>query len=403
MHKIYYLTAAVFFLFSGCKKNTPDTPPCPEIVGIDFLTGGTNNVITITGNSFGTNATAASVKFNGAAATILSIDDNSIIVRVPANVSTGKISVSLNGCTVNSTRDFVVLPGKWTQKASFSNDVNGRALGFGFSLNNKGYHFGGHDGGTSTKDLMEYDVGTDTWTQKADCPLDLQGGVTMVINGKAYVSLGESKRTSTVNKQLWEYNPVTNTWLRKADFPGTFNTSLIAGVGNANKGYVFIGSTGANNTGINEFWEYDQPADSWTKKTNLPATANFLWPITFAVNNKIYFGISSLAIPGAKALELWEYDIATNLWITKTTFPGLINATMPRAFVIGGKTYIAGGGRECWEYDGALNSWKQVSFIGVYYAGVCFTIGNKGYYASGANLDNKNYKTNELWEFDPAK
>jgi IPT/TIG domain len=401
MHKIYYLTAAVFFLFSGCKKNTPDTPPCPEIVSIDFLTGGTNNVITITGNSFGRNTTAASVKFNGAAATILSIDDNSIIVRVPANVSTGKISVSLNGCTANSTGDFVVLPGKWTQKASFSNDINGRVLGIGFSINNKGYHLGGNDGGTSNKDLTEYDVNTDTWTQRADCPIDLQDGLSMVINGKAYITLGESYRTNTINKQLWEYNPVTNTWLRKADFPGTFAANRIAGVGNANKGYVFINSTGANNISINEFWEYDQPADSWSKKTNLPATKYFIWPIAFAVNNKIYFGVGSLAGSGSK--DLWEYDIATNSWITKTTFPGLLPRGIPKAFVIGDKGYIAGGGRECWEYDGVLNSWKQVSFIGYYYGGICFTIGNKGYYASGANLDNKNYKTNELWEFDPAK
>ena len=187
-----------------------------------------------------------------------------ITVKVPENVTTGKISIHLNGCTTISSQDFVVLPGKWIRKSDLPVS-SGRALGLGFSIASKGYFFGGSTNGEELKDLYEYDPLTDQWTKKADCGIDFEGGVRMVINGKVYVGLGQSRSLRSLTNQLWEYDPTSNQWTRKADFPGTLGLSLCGGIGLGNKGYVGGAFTQAGV--FRDWWEYDPANNSWTRKS----------------------------------------------------------------------------------------------------------------------------------------
>jgi hypothetical protein len=55
-------------------------------------------------------STSTVVRFNGVAATIVSISDTEIVVKVPAGATTGPITVTTAAGTATSAQDFVVLP-----------------------------------------------------------------------------------------------------------------------------------------------------------------------------------------------------------------------------------------------------------------------------------------------------
>src|ERR1700733_4782856 len=58
-----------------------------------------------------------SVFFNGIKAVIFQNSDTLIGAYVPAGVSTGRIRVTVNGVSVTSASDFIILDGTWTKMA----------------------------------------------------------------------------------------------------------------------------------------------------------------------------------------------------------------------------------------------------------------------------------------------
>ena len=291
------ITYILFIVLLSCKKDPVDQNPV-----ITFFTpekGAYNMAIAIHGQHFDSLINSTSVTFNGVAAQVVAVSDTLITARVPHNATTGRIAVTVEGRTGTSNNDFIILSGKWVLK---NNPV---APGFemrhemiSFVVGNKAYVGLGHNGGTSIKDLWEYNSATDIWTRKADCGIDLEGGIAMVINGKAYVGFGTSHNSvpcCSLNKQIWEYDPVTNAWTRKADFPGVGRDGPF-GIGLNGKGYIGFG---ANNGGanVNDWWEYDPSTDTWTQKMNPPLSSGpigirYFLP-GFAINNKIYVGTSA--------------------------------------------------------------------------------------------------------------
>lgn len=103
------IIAIAFMVVMGCKKtNNVDPVIVPAISGISPLTGLPGSSVTITGSNFGTDATKDTVRFNGSAATISSATATSIVVTVPGNATSGKISVTTNGKTLVYPTEFVV-------------------------------------------------------------------------------------------------------------------------------------------------------------------------------------------------------------------------------------------------------------------------------------------------------
>jgi hypothetical protein len=64
--------------------------------------------VTITGTNFSTMASENMVKFNGVAATVSAATATQLTVTVPAESTTGKITVTINGITKTSAADFTV-------------------------------------------------------------------------------------------------------------------------------------------------------------------------------------------------------------------------------------------------------------------------------------------------------
>jgi hypothetical protein len=126
-----------------------------------------------------------------------------------------------------------------------------------FSINGKGYIFGGLTGvGDGTDRIWEYDPVKNSWTEKTPIPAGKRyGSVCFVFNDKAYIAGGEpAYNMPSTRQELWEYDPALDKWTRKADLPiGTMPDKR--GYELKKKFYVSAGAYGTQ--------EYDPVTNSW--------------------------------------------------------------------------------------------------------------------------------------------
>jgi hypothetical protein len=393
---IFLKISCMIFILAACSKNSGG--PGIQIINFSPPSGSAGNPVEITGTGFGTMTNAATVYFNGVAATIDSLRDTVIFVKVPADATTGKISLSIHGQRTTSTNDFIILPGAWVRRVDLP-ILSGRAVGTGFSIAGKGYFGFGTDGGGYYNDLYQYDTATNAWTQMASSPgpvLDLP--ICMVIGNMAYIGIGQtlSATASSSSSQLWQYDPQNNNWTRKADIPDTLLDGAF-GLGIGSVGYAGL-SMGT--LGTKGWWQYNPNNDAWTRKADYPGS-EMQWGTGFAVNGKIYSGLGNVLGPGGNN-QWWQYDTATDAWTAKNSFPGNV-PFFGAAFTLSGKGYVAGGS-ECWQYDEAADSWTQMAFFDNRIGGSAFVIGNKAFYTAGRHEPSpNNFLQEDLWEFDPTK
>jgi hypothetical protein len=112
MRKTLFITMLSFstltFVLNSCSEDEKETPS-PAITAIVPISGKEGDAITITGSNFSNTASANTVSFNGVTASITSASANQIVVTVPLNATTGKVSVTVNGHTAQGP-DFTVIP-----------------------------------------------------------------------------------------------------------------------------------------------------------------------------------------------------------------------------------------------------------------------------------------------------
>ena len=158
----------------------------------------------------------------------------------------------------------------WTQKANFGGIARFGAVGF--SIGDKGYiGIGSGDGNNQLNDFWEWDQAKDIWTKKADF-----GGISRLravgfsIGNKGYIGTGTDDGT-TLYKDFWEWDQASDTWLKKEDFGGNARGGAV-GFSIGNNGYIGAGGTGSTylDSTFQDFWEWNQPIDTWTKKTDIP-------------------------------------------------------------------------------------------------------------------------------------
>ena len=102
----------ILFLISlniGCGKSESPDPnppqPAPGITGFSPLAAAAGEQVTITGSNFSTNTATNNVKFNGTTATVSTATTTQLIATVPAGVTNGKISVTVNNQTATSSAE----------------------------------------------------------------------------------------------------------------------------------------------------------------------------------------------------------------------------------------------------------------------------------------------------------
>src|SRR5206468_1566681 len=137
-----------------------------------------------------------------------------------------------------------------------------------------------------------------SWTQRANIPVRREGAVAFTIGTKAYIGTGMD---TVALRDFWEWNQPTNTWTQKQNFLSTARTEA-CGFSIGTKGYIGTGNDGQNKY---DFYEYDPGSNAWTQK------ADFTQPgrnscIGFSLNGKGYMG--SRYKSGVVYQTLYEYD-----------------------------------------------------------------------------------------------
>ncbi len=359
------------------------------ITGFSPASGEAGDALIISGTQFSTTLSENIVKINGVIANVTAATSTQLTVTVPMAVTTGKITVEVNGETVESTNNFIIY---WAAKAQWSG--SDRYSAAAFSIGNIGYLWGGRTNQNYLYDFWAFDPIENVWTQKAE----YSGGPAadgFSINGVGYIRY--------VNK-LYAYYPEVNNWLEMATFPGSAeyeSSSFVIG----DKGYV-VGGYYYNGTFnySKELWEYD-PGNgtygTWTRLADFQGAGRFAG-VAFAIDGTGYFGTGSTATGNVS--DFWAYYPTTNNWVQKADYPEGIS-TESVGFAISGKGYIVAAGvyeaaDGVWQYDPSSNTWvEKADHPGADRASaVSFTISNKAFFGSGANGAGL---LKDFYEFDP--
>jgi N-acetylneuraminic acid mutarotase len=279
---------------------------------------------------------------------------------------------------------FQLNAGDWIQKATFGGVGRHRAVGCGTSY--RGYLGLGHVNGSgidiSYKDWWEYDPASDSWTQKADYPVNNHGAVSFVVNNMPCVGGG-----SALAGEFYQFNPQLNVWTSIASCP-FFNPGDTQGFSVNEKGYVYLS---------NQLAEYDPVANQWNLMPQAPI--NFgTWSCSFAV------GSSGFIKSGNK---LYEFKPNQQTWLQRSDFPGVTTGGSS-AFTINNMGYVTCGyvgglsvvTDQVWAYNLGVNQWITVEeFKGTSRRfPVAFSIDNKGYFGTGTNGAN----FNDFWQYNPS-
>lgn len=280
---------------------------------------------------------------------------------------------------------------QWIQRSDFGNF--GRHRGVAVGIGNKVYAGTGHLNGTGWDtwhaDWWEYDLPTNSWTQKADYIGNGGNGdqdiVAIAIDGIGYIGMGWYGDTDH-----YKYDPITNTWTQLTPAPSGFFANTNPFVINGKGYYPEWG-------GSNSLYMYDPGTDSWSIVGPMPTTVTQRCP-TFVIDGKGYF---------KKDYSFYEFQPGTNVWTQKTDFPG----TAPNynlGFSQNGKGYIVGGNlialgdmyQEVWQYTPATDSWFQMEdypFSARRWA-VRAKVGEKCFVGLGTNGTN----FHDFWEFNAS-
>jgi N-acetylneuraminic acid mutarotase len=272
----------------------------------------------------------------------------------------------------------------WIQKSSFGGVGRHRAVGC--ATENKGYLGLGHVNGSgvdiSYKDLWEYDPSSDSWSQKANYPMNNHGATSFVVNDQPCVGGG-----SALNGEFFKFDPSQNIWTPIASCP-FFNPGDTQGFSVNNKGYVYVGQQMA---------EYDPSTNSWSLKATPPVIFGS-WTCSFTIEGSGYVKAGT---------KLFEYKPIHNTWTQRAEFPGSSTggsygfSILQRGFVtcgyMGGLSTVTD---QVWSFYPGTNSWQmELAFPGTNRRfPVAFAIHDRGYFGTGTNGIN----LNDFWQYNPT-
>jgi len=239
------------------------------------------------------------VKINGVPADSIGIDNSytKITCRIPAEATSGRITVSFGNNTLGSGEDFIVT-NKWMKLTD--NDGSGNIH---------------------------------------------EDGVSFVLDKKIYFGLGYSTRTgdpgyytATFNTGFRIFDPAHNTWsagpqLPPAMIPRT-NAACFALNG---KAYI-----GCGNDTLSDWWQYDPVLNgtaAWRKMSSNTAGT----PSYFGGSGQVAFIWNNTAYAGNPGARIYQFDpAATNPWIPTDNYLSY-ESVYGSYFVSDNYLYIIGG------------------------------------------------------------
>jgi len=177
-------------------------------------------------------------------------------------------------------------------------------------------------------------------------------------------------------------------------------------------------------TANNSLWQYDPVTDTWSQLANYPDAASTTPSTTLSIGSKGYIGGGRYLIGTGFTTIFYEYDPATNVFTRKANLPdplGQGGRGGDVSFSIGNKGYWGTGANDqnflsptsyndFYEYDPSTDTWTQKANVGgsVRSGGVGFSIGNLGYVGMGAGPEDRSSGTpnypflKDFWQYDPS-
>jgi len=300
---LLWLIGAVI-MFSGCEKD-PNIKiyqyPAHSVSGLSPAASYPNTYITITGKDFGTLKDAVKVFFGDVKAdSIISCQDEKIVVKVPATAISGKVTLKV-WTTTSEVGTFTVLPVPTITSVSLrgASVGDGAMVNSGDTLSVKGTNFNSNMSvlfGSTAATVIPVSAGE----IKVIIPVTSSGNLkivfdTQVINGP-YLLIGLTKLTGTIigHSGSWGNNPAT---FVSAAFDGNTNTFVD---GNDPSGYAGF-DLGAGVTASVEVFKFfprsnfaSRMVGGQLRGTNDPtrATYDILYTITAAPAATAYTTVS---------------------------------------------------------------------------------------------------------------
>jgi len=265
--------------------------------------------------------------------------------------------------------------GNWVEKSSFNGDSRYDAVTF--TIDGKGYLFGGYDGDDYYSDTWVYDLAGNSWGQLS-FELDSENertpifpgiarraAVGFAINGKGYVGTGfgyDADEDDDIElNDFYEYDPATDTWTQIADFPGTARYGAI-GFTIGNYGYVGTGYDGSQQK---DFYKYDPTTNTWEEVIGYSGDKRQDASV-FVINDIAYIGtgLSNGGFPE----DFYSFDGTTWTELTDLDDDDSDESILlydAAAFSINGKGYIATGISSAilntvYEYTPSTDTWDEL-------------------------------------------
>lgn len=376
---------AAFFLLGCFLISCSDEEKSPSILTITPTVADFGQQVTITGSNFSTSLRDNDVSFNGTPATVMSATATELVVIVPSNSTSGKVSIKSQGRQVISATDFTVNCGQWASRTAFPQQ--GETLNtVTFSTGGKAFvMFGQITSGDALQDAAFYlfDPTTNSWTPKTIYDKSF--------SPISFVSWGSNSGKGFVLEpfggDLHVYDVATDSWSIKKN-PYTVSTGdkypmLAFNIGD--DGYVMLSD--------NNLWKYNITGDSWTNQGVFPHELDFSQEVYgMATVGKGYLGNGS---------NLWEFNPTTKQWTQKTTVAAqafLMFATSDHVYAADYST----NGKGLWEFNAGNNSWTQKASLpgNQRYSPLFFGVGNKGYVGAG-NQTSNDQSLKDFFEYTP--
>lgn len=435
--KSILFTAFVLLLLSviGCQKEPSIDPPVVidtipvtdttvllRILSIEPDSAKAGDTIVVTGTGFNSIGTSGTITINGSPLSIINRSDTTLTLKLPANFTSGPISIVSADTNIISLVTVTVLPQNpvdsaavWTQRASIQFEgvfPSATIFSKGFAIDGKGYFL--------TSIFRQFDPVLNQWSTKPAPPLPLNTGFAFVLKGKLYAGCSADINGNLDQaKQVWQYDPASEAWTRKADFPGTIRIQPFS-FSTTTFGYIGGGQQPQPDSIFTDFWRYDADSDSWKQMQDYPKKSLLAFEqyTGFTINNTGYVfeaGAGSVTNPTGYThltTDLWQYNEGSNTWVQKASFDKQRHFVSPTIFSIGTKAYLTYGlpehpiqegvNNNFWEYDATANVWvKRTDVPGVQrFFGSSFSIGNKGYVGLGTKGDFSDLHS-DFWEYTP--
>lgn len=249
----------------------------------------------------------------------------------------------------------------WAPKDS----VNGapRSVSSSFVLNNEAYIIAGLDEDGFRRKMYSYSFTQDDWDLEESiggvngAGLNRGSACAFSVGFKAYICLGQGD-TNPFFKDNWEYDLVSETWSQKSDFIGEARRQAVAFV----IGDLAYVGTGIAASGLkNDMYSYDSSTNTWTQLSDFPGTPR-KEAAAFSMNGLGYLGTGD---DGVMRNDFWQFNPNLDSWTQKANVPGLPRkgavgwGIFPNAYICTGEDNTFTYSTDLWEYNYWLDSWTQ--------------------------------------------